>query len=60
MKFKKDKVSLPRPSSARVIDHLDEKQQHRKNQQSTNGSMRPARVNIFFKYLEKTSFFFID
>ena len=54
IKFKKDKVPLPRPSSACGIDQLDEKQ-HRKSRQSTNGSIRPARVNIFFKtYLKKT------
>jgi hypothetical protein len=55
-KFKKNKVPLPRPSSAGRIDQLDEKQ-HRKNRQTTNGTLRPARVNILFRKFKKIFFF---
>ncbi len=56
LKSKKEKVSLPRPSSASGNEHLDEKQ-HRKNRQAASGTLRPARVNIPFRKFEKTFLF---
>jgi hypothetical protein len=41
-KFKKDKVPLPRSSSA-----CGDEKQNQKNRRSAGGSLRPARVHIF-------------
>jgi hypothetical protein len=46
LKLQKNKVPLPRPSNVDAAEHIDEKQR-RKNRRITNGSLRPARVNIF-------------
>ncbi len=43
LKLRKDKVPLPRSSSACAGDE----KQNKKNRQSTGGALRPARVNIF-------------
>ena len=45
LKMKKERLSLPRTSSARGRDTDDEKQQ-KKNRKSTGGTLRPARVRI--------------
>lgn len=46
IKLKKDKIPLPRPSSASGNEPSDEKQQ-RKNQRISSGTLRPSRVNHF-------------
>jgi len=46
LKLKKDKIPLPRPSSACGNEPSDEKQ-HRKNQRNSSGTLRPSRVNHF-------------
>ena len=50
LRSKKDKIPLPRPSSARGRETDDEKQQ-RKSRRSFRGSLRPARVRIEFDSL---------
>ena len=55
-KSKKEKIPLPRPSSASFDRHPDEKQQqqqHRKNQRVSSGTLRPARVNNFIEFTSK-------
>lgn len=47
LRLNKDKVSLPRPTSAFDNEHTNEKQ-HRKNRPISGGSLRPARVKSFF------------
>jgi hypothetical protein len=47
LKSKKEKISLPRPSSARARE-TDEEKPPRKNRKSTGGNLRPARVRINF------------
>ncbi|CAF3715851.1 unnamed protein product [Rotaria sp. Silwood1] len=53
LKFKKDKIRLPRPFNERE-DPNDEKQQ-KKNRKSTGGTLRPARVS-HMKNLELDEF----
>ncbi|CAF1000555.1 unnamed protein product [Adineta steineri] len=48
LKLKKNKIPLPRPSSAQREDPSDDKQQN-KNRKTTGGTLRPARslLNLF-------------
>jgi hypothetical protein len=52
-KLKKEKIPLPRPSSASTDRHPDEKQQHRRNSRVASGTLRPARVNTFIQFTSK-------
>jgi hypothetical protein len=47
LKFKKDKIPLPRPSSAHG-DEPDTEKQNRKNRRSVGGTLRPARVSTSY------------
>ena len=45
LKLKKEKIPLPRPSSA-LGSERDNEKQNRKHRRSTGGTLRPARVSI--------------
>lgn len=57
LKLRKDKVPLPRSSSACAGDE----KQNKKNRQSTGGALRPARVNIFISNVKifHKNFFYV-